>query len=49
VPREWRALVDDLRILPTLSIAKVKEVNTMLSFSARAGQQSIDYENLVSV
>jgi hypothetical protein len=49
VPREWRPLVDDLRILPTLSIAKVKEVNTMLSFSARAGQPSIDYENLVSV
>jgi len=49
VPREWRPLVDDLRILPTLSIAKVKEVNIMLSFSARAGQSSIDYENLVSV
>jgi hypothetical protein len=32
-----------------LSIAKVKEVNTMLSFSARAVQSSIDYENLVSV
>jgi hypothetical protein len=49
VPREWRPLVDDLRILPTLSIAKVKEVNAMLSYSARAVQSSIDYENLVSV
>jgi hypothetical protein len=49
VPREWRPLVDDLRILPTLSVAKIKEVNTMLSFSARAVQSSIDYENLVSV
>jgi hypothetical protein len=49
VPREWRSLVNDLRILPTLSIAKVKEVNAMLSFSARAVQSSIDYENLVSV
>jgi hypothetical protein len=49
VPREWRPLVDDLRIPPRLSIAKVKEVNTMLSFSARAGQSSISYENLVSV
>jgi hypothetical protein len=49
VPREWRPLVNDLRILPTLSIAKVKEVNAMLSFSARAVQSSIDYENLVSV
>jgi hypothetical protein len=49
VPREWRPLVNDLRILPTLSIAKVKEVNAMLSFSARAIQSSIDYENLVSV
>jgi hypothetical protein len=50
VPREWRPLVDDLRIPPRLSVAKVKEVNTMLSFSARAaGQSSIDYENLVSI
>jgi hypothetical protein len=36
------------RILPTLSVAKVKEVNEMLSFSARAVQSSIDFENLVS-
>jgi len=49
VPREWRPLVDDLRILPTLSVSKVKEVNEMLSFSARAVQAPIDFENLVSV
>lgn len=49
VPREWRPLVDGLRTPPRLSIAKIKEVNTMLSFSARAGQSSISYENLVSV
>jgi hypothetical protein len=34
VPREWRPLVDDLRILLRLSIVKIKEVNDMLSFSA---------------
>lgn len=49
VPREWMPLVDDLRILPTLSIAKRKEVHAMLSFSARAVQSEINYENLVSV
>ncbi len=41
--------MDDLRILPTLSVSKVKEVNEMLSFSARAVQAPIDFENLVSV
>jgi len=49
VPREWRPLVDDLRILPRFSIAKIKEVNDMLSFSARSVPMSIDFENLVSV
>jgi hypothetical protein len=48
VPREWRLLVDDLRILPTLSVPKIKEVNNMLSFSARSVRTAIDFENLVS-
>lgn len=41
--------MDDLRILPTLSIPKIKEVNNMLSFSARSVRTSIDFENLMSV
>lgn len=41
--------MDDLRILPRLSIAKITEVNDMLSFSARSVHASIDFENLVSV
>lgn len=41
--------MDDLRILPKLSIAKIKDVNDMLSFSALSVRASIDFENLVSV
>jgi hypothetical protein len=48
VPREWRPLVDDLQILPKLSVTKIKEVNEMLSFSAKSVQASINFENLVS-
>lgn len=49
VPRDWRPLVDDLRILPKLSVPKIKEVNEMLSFSIRSVWETIDFENLVSV
>jgi hypothetical protein len=49
VPRDWRPLVDDLRILPRLSVSKIKEVNEMLSFSVWSVWASIDFENLVSM
>lgn len=44
-----RPLVDDLRILPKLSVPKIKEVNEMLSFPVWSVRASIDFENLVSV
>jgi hypothetical protein len=49
VLREWKPLVDDLRILPKPSIPKITEVNKMLSYSVRSVQAAIDFDNLVSV